>query len=134
MLPHLFNNLFILTGMLFSIELGSDFTNLFFAASNFVFIGTPLFGLNYFWEKGFGGGDVKMASALTIWFGFSKALFVLFFAFGLSLCFVVPLLIFKRISLKSPVRFGPFLGMASLGVWFWPEIIELSKSLIQVNL
>jgi len=122
MLPHLFNNLFILTGLLFSPKPITDYPSIAFnSAANFVLLFIPFVALTLLFPNGFGGGDVKMVAGLSIWLGFNKSILVLFLSFVAGSFVILPLLILKKISLKTPIRFGPFLGLGSMGVWFWPD-------------
>jgi prepilin signal peptidase PulO-like enzyme (type II secretory pathway) len=121
LLPHVFNNIFILAGMIFTKE-GFTFSAFFTSASNFILIGSILYGITQIIPKGLGGGDIKMGAALAIWLGFSNTLLVLFLSFALGSLVMLPLLWMKKVSKKSMIPFGPFLTMAGLFVWFFPEL------------
>jgi leader peptidase (prepilin peptidase)/N-methyltransferase len=125
LLPHSFNNLFILTGLFFYKEnSGFAWLNFFKTASSFVIIGGLVFGLVHFFPDVLGGGDIKMVLALTIWMGLFKSIYVLILAFGAGSLLALPLLLAKKITRKSTMPFGPFLAFGALVVWFWPEFID----------
>lgn len=72
---------------------------------------------------GMGGGDVKLVTALGLWFGWAKLLPLLFFAFlggGLAGMF---LLMTGKKGRKDGIAFGPFLVLAAFVVAVWGEII-----------
>lgn len=130
LLPNIFNNLFILVGILFRgsnvflISPGSFFK----AASGFVIIGSLIFSIFRFFPQGLGGGDIKMMAGLAIWVGVSKAMYVLLFAFGVGSIVVLPFLVRKKITLKSMVPFGPFLAFGAMCVWFFPSLSFFSEA------
>lgn len=128
LLPNIFNNLFILAGVLF--RGGNVFLtapNSFFkAVSGFIIIGSLVFAIFRFFPQGLGGGDIKMIAGLSIWLGVSKAMCVLLFAFGIGSIVVLPFLLRKKITLKSMIPFGPFLALGAMAVWFFPNLSFLS--------
>ncbi|MFI5205412.1 MAG: prepilin peptidase, partial [Candidatus Paceibacterales bacterium] len=78
LLPHLFNNLFILTGFFFiAFYFSSSSSGIFTAASEFIIIGSVMFGLIQFFPNGLGGGDIKLIAGLAVWMGFLKAVLIL---------------------------------------------------------
>jgi leader peptidase (prepilin peptidase) / N-methyltransferase len=122
-LPHPFNNLFALFG--FAFLFGGVFPPgkaLFVGASSFVVAGFLVFIPNQIYSKGIGGGDIKLVAGLGIWIGFAKVLMVLLASFGMGALFVLAPLLLGKINRKSTVSFGPFLALASLALWFFPEI------------
>lgn len=125
LLPHLFTNLFVVTGLCFS-GIGSVFfsAKIFDAVTGFLLVGFVLYGTTQVIPNGLGGGDIKLGAGLAAWFGLSKSLIVLLFAFGFGTLAVIPFLYFKMISKKSMIPFGPFLGISSLLFWFWPGLID----------
>jgi leader peptidase (prepilin peptidase)/N-methyltransferase len=124
LLPHPFNNLYILTGAVFCFINVFSRVDLYVAASNFVLIGFLLFLTTQFIPKGLGGGDIKMGAALAIWLGLSKTLWALAISFGFGLLLMLPLLVMKKVTKKTMIPFGPFLASGSLLVWFQPELIK----------
>jgi prepilin signal peptidase PulO-like enzyme (type II secretory pathway) len=123
LLPNSFNNLFIFAGLLFQankhILLASS--NAFKASSGFIIIGSLIFAVIKFFPRGLGGGDIKMLAGLAVWVGVFKTLYVLLFAFGVGSLVVLPFLMVKKVSLKSMIPFGPFIGLGAINVWFFPE-------------
>jgi leader peptidase (prepilin peptidase)/N-methyltransferase len=124
LLPHPFNNFFILFGLVFSVS-GPLFLpfNCFKAVSGFVLIGSLMFGIDRFYPKGLGGGDIKLAAALTIWFGLTKIVYVLLIAFGVGSIVYGTLFLLNKVKRKSMVPFGPFLAMGAFIIWFFPGIL-----------
>jgi leader peptidase (prepilin peptidase) / N-methyltransferase len=125
LLPHSFNNLFILAGLFFSAVLSPATASFSMAiVGGFVVMGSFLFGLNLFFPEGFGGGDIKMVAGLAIWLGVFKTFCVLIFA-----CFVASmaywfLMRIKKINDGWKIPFGPYLALGAFLVWFWPESID----------
>lgn len=124
LLPHLFNNLFILAGFIFSNN-GSIFnlSSMYSAVCNFILIGAVLYAVTQVIPRGMGGGDIKMGAGLTIWLGLSKVLLTFLLAFGIGSLVVLPLLKLKIVSKKSMIPFGPFLALGALLIWFCPGLI-----------
>jgi len=125
LLPHLFTNLFILTGLLF-LNLGSlaSFDNLFRSITNFLLLGFVLYGTTLIIPQGIGGGDIKLGAGLAIWLSLSQTLVVLLLAFSLGTLVAAPLLWSKKITRKSKIPFGPFLAFGSLLIWFYPSLVN----------
>jgi len=125
LLPHSFNNFFILAGLLFSTVLFPF--SVFFSlgiVGGFVLLGSFLFGLTSFFPEGFGGGDIKMVAGLAIWLGVLKTFCVLIFAcFAASIAYWI-LMRTKIIKHGWKIPFGPYLAMGTVWVWFWPESID----------
>ncbi|HRY12350.1 MAG TPA: prepilin peptidase [Syntrophomonadaceae bacterium] len=63
---------------------------------------------------GMGGGDVKMAAAIGAFLGFPASLLALFLSSLLGGIWAAALLIGKKATRKTAIKFGPFL---SLGAW-----------------
>jgi len=63
---------------------------------------------------GMGGGDVKMACAIGAFLGFPASLLALFLSSLLGGIWAAVLLIGKKATRKTAIKFGPFL---SLGAW-----------------
>jgi leader peptidase (prepilin peptidase) / N-methyltransferase len=124
LLPHPFNNFFILVGLAFSGN-GAFLSsaNYFKAVSGFFLIGSLMFGINYFYPNGLGGGDIKLAAALIIWFGFTKVVYVLLIAFGVGALVYGILFLLNKVTRKSMVPFGPFLALGAFIIWFFPGIL-----------
>lgn len=65
-------------------------------------------------KGGMGGGDVKMAAFVGAFLGFPESLLALFLSSLLGGIWAVALLITRKATRKSAMKFGPFL---SLGAW-----------------
>ena len=127
LLPHLFNNLFILCGLFFSAYLSNQpffVPRLFNSAGNIVTIGAMLFGLNRLIPNGMGGGDIKMVAGLAAWLGFLKTLLVLFMASCGGVFLFLVLICGGRINRKFAIPFGPCLSLGALMVWFYPLFLK----------
>lgn len=99
------------------------FTIVFFPAHQSIFykiIGAvfalALFGLIIFLTKGrgMGMGDLKLAGALGLLFGWPKIVLILMAAFIIGGFWSAIILIAKKKSLKDSIPFGPFLSLAAL--------------------
>lgn len=62
---------------------------------------------------GMGGGDIKFAAALGLWFGLKITMLTLFFSFLLGGLGGVLVLLFKLKSRKDLIPFGPFIAIAA---------------------
>ncbi len=125
LLPHPFNNFFIAFGILFSglLSHAPYFSGLesFRAASAFLLIGAPLFGLGHFFPNGFGGGDIKMVAGLAVWMGVSKTVYAFMIACSAAALFFFALRLSKRVSWAWRIPFGPFLAFGAMAVWLSSE-------------
>ncbi|MFC1484863.1 prepilin peptidase [bacterium] len=82
------------------------------------YIGQKVFG-----KDAFGGGDVKLFTALGLLFGYKSILFLLWGSFLISAVFCI-LIAIKTRSLKSNIAFVPFVCItAVLYMYFKPYII-----------
>jgi prepilin signal peptidase PulO-like enzyme (type II secretory pathway) len=133
LLPHPFNNLFILSGLFFSFCFWGhqfSFSYLFFSAENFLTMGALLFVLTRFIPNGVGGGDVKMVAGLAAWLGLLKTVLVLILA-SCSGAIIFLILIYKgKINRRSLIPFGPFLSFSALVVWLYPRFLQNCMRLI----
>lgn len=123
LLPHPFNNFFILTGLIISFgNSGYSLSALFANAGGFVFVGSLLYGITQIIPKGLGGGDIKMGAGLVIWLNIPASFLTLLLAFGMGTLVLLPLLVVKKVSRKSSIPFGPFLAVSALINWFCPHL------------
>jgi len=72
---------------------------------------------------GMGGGDVKFAAVLGIWFGWQYTLLILWIAFVLGGLAGVVLLVTGKKTRKDLVPFGPFLSLAAFFIYLYGNII-----------
>lgn len=120
-LPHVFNNVFILMGLVFSVNRPWSAPRMFFMpASSFLIVGSILFTAIQFFPQKLGGGDVKMIAGLGVWLGIFKTAEVLILACLLASAVFLALYCAGKISWKWKVPFGSFLAAGSLMVWFMP--------------
>ena len=79
---------------------------------------------------GMGGGDVKMAAAIGSFLGFPASLLALFLSSLLGGVWAAALLISRKATRKSAIKFGPFLA---LGAWlvlvYGQQLIDFYLSL-----
>ncbi len=90
-----------------------------------VVTGILVTGLIYIVSKGgFGLGDVKYTGVLGVWLGAPGILVCLALAFVTSGIAAVLLCVFRKVTLKSKVPFGPFLSLgAGLSFFYQPQIL-----------
>lgn len=125
LLPHPFTNHFILAGLIIqSFQKNVNLLHFYNLASGFVIVGALVLILTQIFPKVLGGGDIKMVLALSIWLGVLKSIYVLILAFGIGAVVALGLLATHKINRKSTMPFGPFLALASYGIWFFPELFE----------
>lgn len=85
----------------------------------FLLGGGVLFLLAVVSGGGMGGGDIKFAAVLGLWFGWETVLLILFLSFLLGGFFGLGLLLLKRKGRKDFVPFGPFIALSALIVYFY---------------
>ena len=73
--------------------------------------------------RGMGGGDVKLAAALGILFGWPDVILITALAFMLGSVVGLFQILFQGRTLKSFLPFGPFLALGSMLVFFFGEHI-----------
>ena len=126
-------NLIILNGSVFIGVLWVSLGLWFFKINNFenniltAFVIFSFFFCLYFFSKGrwVGGGDAKLGLLLGLWLGWPMGLVGLLFAYILGSIVGIPLLIFRLVSLKSKIPFGPFLIIGAWIAFLWGQkIIE----------
>lgn len=88
-------------------------------------IGLLIIGLIIFITrgKGMGMGDLKLAIALGVIFGWPDIIFVLIFSFIVGSIYGVYLLIKRIKGFKDSVPFGPFLVLGSVTLIFFGQSI-----------
>ncbi len=67
--------------------------------------------------KGMGGGDMKLAAAMGLVFGWPDIIFTAIISFVVGSIFGIGAMLFKKEKLKSKIAFGPFLAAAGLIVF-----------------
>ncbi|NLZ93227.1 MAG: prepilin peptidase [Firmicutes bacterium] len=76
-------------------------------------------------QGGLGGGDIKLAAALGLWFGWQEMLLLIFLAFLVGGLVAVLLLLLGVKSRKDAIPFAPFLVGAAFSVTMWgKEILQ----------
>jgi leader peptidase (prepilin peptidase) / N-methyltransferase len=125
-LPHPFNNLFIVGGFLYSgwMEKGAIAKGSIGSVEGFLSAGLLMVVMAHLFPKGLGGGDIKMIAAFGAWLGFSKTALVVLLAFGAGAILTLPLLLSGKVGRKTPVPFGPFLAAAGGWAWFFPSLTQ----------
>lgn len=91
------------------------------------------FGLLYFISKGkwIGFGDVKFGILMGLLLGMPGSLIALVGSYYVAAVIILPLMLFKRLSAKSQVPFGPFLIAATiLSFFFTSEVANWYISFI----
>jgi len=127
-LPHPFNNLFVVGGFLYSGLNAWRVTNDsagFQAVVGFLGVGALMVAVASLFPKGLGGGDVKMIAAFGAWMGLKESFLIVLLAFGAGALWVLPLLAVGKVHRKTLLPFGPFLATAAGFVWFFPREAQL---------
>ncbi|WP_243140215.1 prepilin peptidase [Candidatus Syntrophocurvum alkaliphilum] len=82
-------------------------------------------------QGGLGGGDIKLAAAIGAFTGLKGSFFVFIIASIIGGVWASLLLISKKASLKTAIKFGPILSIAAFIVWMYLEqLINLYMSII----
>ena len=72
-------------------------------------------------REGMGLGDVKMLAMVGAFVGAPGALLTMLLGSLIGTLYVAPLLATGRHNMKTPVPFGPFLGVGALAVIFFGD-------------
>ncbi len=70
-----------------------------------------LYCMQKIYPEGLGGGDIKLLSLLGFIVGVKGVFIVLFLASCFSLCFLGIGIGLKRIEVRKPIPFGPFISL-----------------------
>lgn len=78
--------------------------------------------------KGMGFGDVKLAIFMGLFLGFPKIIVAMYIAFVVGAIFGLIGMVFKKMTKKTKISFGPFLILGTLIAWIWGnQIIGIIK-------
>ena len=86
-------------------------------------------------KDGFGGGDSKLISVLTLWLGYKSALMTTLLSIYVGGIFVFFGMIFKKIRRQDKIPFGPFLCFAAYLTYFFglDQIVNFLKGIYNLN-
>ena len=73
-------------------------------------------------EEELGAGDAVILLMLGIWLGFMKCVEIFLLALGVVVVFVIPVFWVKKISLKTPLPFIPFVTVSFIMI-FLQEVV-----------
>ncbi len=73
-----------------------------------------LYCMQKIYPEGLGGGDIKLLSLLGFIVGVKGVFIVLFLASCFSLCFFGIGIVLKRIEVRKPIPFGPFISLGAI--------------------
>jgi len=77
--------------------------------------------------KGMGFGDVKLAVFMGLFLGWPKIILAMYMAFILGAIIGIVLMMFKKVTGRTKIPFGPFLILGTLISWIYGnEILKLS--------
>jgi prepilin signal peptidase PulO-like enzyme (type II secretory pathway) len=80
--------------------------------------------------RGMGMGDLKLAAALGVIFGWPDIILIIAVSFIVGSLVSLPALITRKKGMKSFLPFGPFLAIASLVIFFFgPDLMRIYFSL-----
>lgn len=68
--------------------------------------------------KGVGGGDIRLGFIMGLLLGWPMALYALMTSYMIALIWILPLLLVKKVSMKSRIPLGPFLIIGMLLFFF----------------
>lgn len=100
---------------------GASWSNHLIGAS----VGLLLLGLIVFLSRGrgMGMGDVKLAAALGLIFGWPNIFVILALAFIFGAAAGITLMAFRKKGMKDAIPFGPFLILGSITVFFFGDFL-----------
>ncbi len=81
-------------------------------------------------QEGLGGGDIKLFCALGFYLGVQGIVMNIFISCFLGTIFSILMIIFKRVSAKEYIPFGPYIVITASLQIFFPEYINLLTSLL----
>ena len=105
----------VVSGTVFSIlyrylVLGNlNYENLFIELASTLGIGLFFFLIIYLSKGGMGGGDLKLSFFISLFLGFPKNVFAIYYAFVIGGIFAIILLILGKKGYKAKIPFGPFM-------------------------
>ncbi|HDR8061617.1 A24 family peptidase [Bacillus thuringiensis] len=73
-----------------------------------------LYCMQKIYPEGLGGGDIKLLSLLGFIVGVKGVFIILFLASCFSLCFFGIGIVLKRIEVRKPIPFGPFISLGAI--------------------
>ncbi len=73
-----------------------------------------LYCMQKIYPEGLGGGDIKLLSLLGFIVGVKGVFIILFLASCFSLCFFGVGIVLKRIEVRKPIPFGPFISLGAI--------------------
>ncbi|WP_242314785.1 A24 family peptidase [Bacillus cereus group sp. BfR-BA-01355] len=73
-----------------------------------------LYCMQKMYPEGLGGGDIKLLSLLGFIVGVKGVFIILFLASCFSLCFFGIGIVLKRIEVRKPIPFGPFISLGAI--------------------
>ncbi|MGE6537269.1 prepilin peptidase [Bacillus luti] len=73
-----------------------------------------LYCVRRIYPEGLGGGDIKLLSLLGFIVGVKGIFIILFLASCFSLCFFGIGIVLKRIEVRKPIPFGPFISLGAI--------------------
>ncbi len=77
-------------------------------------------------KGGMGGGDVKLAAVMGAFLGPAGSFMVFVISSLLAFMWVIPLLVKRKATRKTAIKFGPFLALAAISVYIYgAEILSL---------
>lgn len=84
-------------------------------------LGGLIFTVLAFW--GMGGGDIKLMAMLGFFFGWKSTVLVMFLSFLVGAVMGIFYMLFKKVTFRDHMPFGPAIAVASVIVLFWGQRI-----------
>ena len=82
-------------------------------------------------KGGFGGGDIKLMAAAGLYLGLDKTLIAGLITFLIAGCYGIIILIVKKKSARSKMRFAPFIALGcAFSELFGADFLTIVKALI----
>jgi len=90
-----------------------------------VMVGFFVFAVQFFLSRGraIGSGDIYLGVAMGALLGWPLVLISIFFAYILGTVYVLPLLITRKVKLRSRIPLAPFLMVSMLICLFWGRTV-----------
>jgi prepilin signal peptidase PulO-like enzyme (type II secretory pathway) len=91
-----------------------NYDNLFIELASTLGIGLFFFLIIYLSKGGMGGGDLKLSFFISLFLGFPKNVFAIYYAFVIGGIFALILLVLGKKGYKAKIPFGPFMVIGVL--------------------
>lgn len=106
-IPNSLNLAFLFSQMIASLTFSKTYINIWNLVISFIILLILMF-ISKMSKEQIGMGDVKLITIINLVYGLTFTMYSLIFSLFAMLLFCIPLLIMKKVKMKSQIPFGPF--------------------------